>query len=69
VRRYNQSKLVFMEQREEGFNVWEGPLVMLPVPFVAQYLAKFQTFPPRQPPGTFSFGQVTDKMKQAGANQ
>jgi arylsulfatase A-like enzyme len=104
--RYNQWKLVFMEQREEGFNVWEEPLVTLRVPklfnlrsdpferadyeasdyahwridrvfllvpaqvFVAQYLSTFQAFPPRQPPGTFSLGQVLDKMKQAaGANQ
>jgi arylsulfatase len=104
--RYDQWKLVFMEQREEGFNVWEEPLVTLRVPklfnlrsdpferadyeasdyahwridrvfllvpaqvFVAQYLATFQAFPPRQPPGTFSLGQVMNKMKQAaGANQ
>jgi arylsulfatase len=30
--RYNQWKLVFMEQRELGFNVWEEPLVPLRVP-------------------------------------
>jgi arylsulfatase len=104
--RYDQWKLVFMEQREEGFNVWEEPLVTLRVPklfnlrsdpferadyeaadyahwridrvfllvpaqvFVAQYLATFQAFPPRQPPGTFSLDQVMAKMREAaGANQ
>ena len=30
--RYNQWKMVFMEQREHGFNVWEEPMVTLRVP-------------------------------------
>ncbi len=104
--RYERWKLVFMEQRAEGFDVWQDPMIVLRLPklfdlrsdpfeladheaigyprwridrvfllvpaqaYVARYLASFQAFPPRQPPGTFSLDQVIDKMKRAGsANQ
>jgi arylsulfatase len=101
--RYAQWKMVFMEQRAHGFDVWQDPMVVLRVPklfnlrsdpferadyesigygrwridrvflmvpaqaYVAQYLSTFQTFPPRQAPGSFSLDQVMSKMKEAAA--
>ncbi len=40
--RYNQWKIVFAEQREHGFNVWQEPLVTLRVP----KLFNLRTAPP-----------------------
>jgi arylsulfatase len=100
--RYDQWKLVFMEQRAHGFNVWQDPFVTLRVPklfslrsdpferadhesgsyerwridrvfllvpaqaFVAQHLASYRDFPPRQKPGSFSLDQVLAKLQEAG---
>lgn len=101
--RYDQWKIVFMEQRAHGLAVWQDPLVTLRVPklfslradpferadhesgayerwridrifllvpaqaFVAQHLATYKEFPPRQKPGSFSLDQVLEKLQEAGA--
>lgn len=97
--RYNRWKMVFLEQRAHGFEVWEEPLVELRVPklfdmlgdpferadeeaetynmwrferlylilpavsYVAQHLATYQEFPPRQEPGSFNLSQVLAKLR------
>ncbi len=103
--RYDRWKLVFMEQRAHGFNVWQEPFVTLRVPklfclrtdpferadyasidygrwridhmfvflpaqaFVGKHLATYKQFPPRQKPGSFSLGQVLEKLhKNSGSN-
>ena len=99
--RYDRWKLVFMEQRAEGFSVWEEPLVELRLPklmdmrgdpferadhessnydmwrfdrafamvpaqaYVAQHLATYVEYPPRQEVGTFGLSQVLEKLKEA----
>src|SRR5262249_54760150 len=103
--RYDQWKIVFMEQRAHGLDVWEEPLVELRLPkifnlrsdpfeladhqagdydhwrvdhlfvlvpvqaFVAQHLATYKDYPPRQKPGTFSLDQVLAKLQQAGGGK
>ena len=98
--RYNHWKVVFMEQRSEGLDVWQDPLVTLRFPklfdiradpferaqsdagdyarwrvehafvlvpaqaYVAQHLATYREFPPRQKPGSFSLDQVLEKLQQ-----
>ena len=90
-----------MEQRAEGLDVWQDPMVTLRFPklidlradpfeeaqteagdykrwrldrafalvpaqaFVAQHLATYQEFPPRQRPGSFSLDQVLDKLHES----
>jgi arylsulfatase A-like enzyme len=100
--RYDQWKLVFMEQKAHGLSVWQQPLTPLRVPllfsvradpferadqesgaydrwfidhafvmvpaqaFVAQHLATYQEFPPRQKPGSFNLDRVLEKLQEAG---
>jgi arylsulfatase A-like enzyme len=100
--RYDRWKLLFMEQRAEGLNVWQDPLVTLRLPkifdlradpfelaqhvageydrwrvdrlyllvpaqdFVAQHLATYVDYPPRQKPGSFSLDHVLAKLQEAG---
>ena len=99
--RYDKWKVVFLEQRKHGFDVWEEPLVPLRLPklfnlrtdpferadheaigypkwrlerafvlvpaqaFVANHLATYKEFPPRQKPGSFSLDQVLSKLQEA----
>jgi arylsulfatase len=104
--RYDQWKLVFMEQRAHGLQVWQNPLTPLRAPklfslradpferadheaggydrwfidhlfvmvpaqaFVAQHLASYQEFPPRQRPGSFSLDKVMEHLLEAsGGNR
>ena len=104
--RYDQWKVVFMEQQAHGFEVWMQPLVPLRaaqavqpalrsvrarrargrrlrdrwfvehafvlVPaqaIVAQHLASFQEFPPRQKPGSFSVDQAMEKLRNPPCKQ
>ena len=98
--RYGRWKMVFMEQRAHGFEVWQEPMVTLRVPklfdmrgdpfegaeheaeqynmwrfdraylilpavdYVAQHLATYQQFPPRQKPGSFNLNQVLETLQQ-----
>jgi arylsulfatase len=98
--RYGRWKMVFMEQRGHGFDVWQEPFVTLRVPklfdlkgdpferadheaanydmwrfdrvflilpavnYVAQHLATYEKYPPRQKPGSFNLEQVLDKLQQ-----
>jgi len=103
--RYDQYKVVFMEQPAHGLEVWMQPFVRLRAPklfnlradpferseieagaydkwfvehafvfvpaqaIVAQHLASFKEFPPRQRPGSFSIGEAMEMlMKQKGSN-
>ncbi|MGB5201858.1 MAG: arylsulfatase [Sedimenticolaceae bacterium] len=97
--RFNRWKMVFMEQREHGFAVWQEPLVTLRVPklfdmrgdpferaeheaegynlwrferaylilpavdYVAQHLATYKDYPPRQKPGSFNLDQVLETLQ------
>ena len=97
--RYDRWKMVFMEQRGHGFDVWQEPFVTLRVPklfdlrgdpferadheaanydmwrfdraylilpavdYVAQHLATYQKFPPRQEPGSFNLSQALDALQ------
>lgn len=97
--RYGRWKMVFMEQRGHGFDVWQEPFVTLRVPklfdlrgdpferadheaanydmwrfdraylilpavdYVAQHLATYQKFPPRQEPGSFNLSQALDALQ------
>ena len=99
--RYDRWKIVFLEQRGHGFEVWQEPFVPLRFPncsafapirlseptmkrvittigdvdrafvlvpaqaFVAQHLATYQEFPPRQKPGSFSLDQVLSKLQES----
>jgi arylsulfatase len=102
--RYDNWKMVFMEQRCAGrLEVWAEPFVALRVPklfnlrtdpferadttsntywdwylskvylvmaaqsLVAQFLASFKEFPPRQKPGTFTIDQMMETMATAVA--
>ena len=101
--RYDQWKLVFMEQKAHGLRVWQGPLTPLRAPmlfsarsdpferadhesggydrwfidhlfvmmpaqaFVAQHLATYKEFPPRQKPGSFSLDKVLEQLQEAGS--
>jgi arylsulfatase len=100
--RYDQWKLVFMEQKAHGLSVWQQPLTPLRVPllfcvrsdpferadhesgaydrwfidhvfvmlpaqaFVAQHIATYKDFPPRQKPGSFNLDRVLEKLQAAG---
>jgi len=103
--RYDDWKLIFMEQKTQGtFRVWMEPFVPLRVPlienlrrdpyeraeitsntyydwlldrafllvpaqaYVANFLATFKDFPPRQKPASFSLEKVMQKMQSAGAH-
>jgi arylsulfatase len=102
--RYDRWKIVFMEQREHGLNVWRNPLTALRAPklfclrtdpferaehdsgeydkwfaermftfvpaqaFVAQHLATYREFPPRQKPGSFALDQVLHKLQTSGGS-
>jgi len=102
--RFDRWKMVFMEQRAHGFEVWQEPLVTLRVPklfdmrgdpferaehdaegyniwrfdraylilpavnYVAQHLATYQEFPPRQKPGTFNLNRVLETLQSNPAN-
>jgi len=102
--RYARWKMVFMEQRGHGFEVWQEPLVTLRLPklfdmlgdpferadheaegynmwrleraymilpavdLVAQHLATYEKFPPRQKPGSFNLNQVLDKLQTPPSN-
>ena len=101
--RYDQWKLVFMEQKAHGLRVWQNPLTPLRVPmlfsvradpferadheagghdrryidhvfvmvpaqaFVAQHLATYKEFPPRQKPGSFNLDRVLEKLLEASS--
>jgi arylsulfatase A-like enzyme len=98
--RYDRWKMVFMEQRAHGFEVWQDPLVTLRAPklidmrgdpferaeheaemyniwrfdrvflilpavgYVANHLATYQEYPPRQKPGSFNLDQVLEKLQK-----
>jgi arylsulfatase A-like enzyme len=103
--RYDQYKVVFMEQPAHGLEVWMQPFVRLRAPklfnlradpferseieagaydkwfvehafvfvpaqaIVAQHLASFREFPPRQRPGSFSVGEAMEMLtKSKGSN-
>ncbi len=97
--RYDRWKMVFMEQRAHGFDVWQEPLVTLRLPklidmrgdpferadheaeiyqlwrfdraflilpavdYVAQHLATYSAFPPRQEAGSFNLDKVLETLK------
>jgi arylsulfatase len=99
--RYDQWKLVFMEQPAHGLRVWQHPLTPLRVPllfslradpferadhesggydrwfidhvfvmvpaqaFVAQHVATYKEFPPRQKVGTFNLDRVLEQLLEA----
>jgi arylsulfatase len=103
--RYENWKLVFAEQRAEGFDVWQEPFVTLRLPklfnlrsdpfekgdhiaiayerwrfdrlfllvpaqaYVAQFLATFKEFPPRQKAGSFSLDQVLSSLDSGSTGQ
>jgi arylsulfatase A-like enzyme len=104
--RYNDWKLIFMEQKTQGtFRVWMEPFVPLRVPlmfnlrrdpyeraeetsntyydwlidhafllvpaqdYVAQFLATFKEFPPRQKAASFSLDDVMEQLEQPGGAQ
>ena len=98
--RYDRWKMVFMEQRAHGFDVWQDPMVTLRVPklfdirgdpferadheaegynlwrfnraylilpavdYVAQHLATYKEFPPRQEAGSFNLTKVLETLQQ-----
>jgi len=103
--RYDDWKLIFMEQKAEGtFRVWMEPFVPLRVPlienlrrdpyeraeitsntyydwlldrafllvpaqaYVANFLATFKDYPPRQKAASFSLDQVMEKMQSGGTH-
>ena len=54
-----------------GYKQWrlERAFVLVPAQaFVANWLASFQEYPPRQAPGSFSLSQVMDKLRDAPSN-
>jgi arylsulfatase len=103
--RYDDWKLIFMEQKAQGtFRVWMEPFVPLRVPlienlrrdpyeratltsntyydwlldrafllvpaqtYVANFLATFKDYPPRQKAASFSLDQVMEKMQEGGTH-
>ena len=102
--RYDDWKLVFMEQRERRFRVWTEPFVALRIPkifnlrtdpferadtdsnnydtwwirrifalvpaqtFVAEYIATFDEFPPRQKPAKFNVDDALASLHTAASN-
>jgi arylsulfatase len=104
--RYNDWKMIFMEQKAQGtFRVWMEPFIPLRVPlienlrrdpyeratitsntyydwlldrayllvpaqaYVANFLATFKEYPPRQKAASFSLEQVMEKMQTPGGAQ
>ncbi|WFB35868.1 arylsulfatase [Kiritimatiellota bacterium B12222] len=104
--RFNDWKLIFMEQQTVGtFRVWMEPFVPLRVPlifnlrrdpyerasitsntyydwlidrayllvpaqdYVAEFMATFKEYPPRQKAASFSLDQVMDALQSPGINQ
>jgi arylsulfatase len=101
--RYDQWKLIFMEQKAHGLRVWQNPLTPLRAPtlfsvrsdpferadhesggydrwyidhvflmvpaqaLVAQHIATYKEFPPRQKPGSFNLDKVLQKLQEAGS--
>jgi arylsulfatase A-like enzyme len=101
--RYDQWKIVFMEQKADGLNLWREPMTTLRLPklinirsdpferaeyngagydqwfvdrafvlvpaqaYVAQHLASYKDFPPRQKAGSFSLDRVLEKLQDGGA--
>jgi arylsulfatase A-like enzyme len=102
--RYDRWKIVFMEQKAVGLNLWREPMTTLRLPklfclrsdpferadynaidydrwilerafvlvpaqsFVAQHLATYNEYPPRQKAGSFSLDRVLEKLHQAGGS-
>ncbi|MDG2325142.1 MAG: arylsulfatase [Halioglobus sp.] len=103
--RYDRWKMVFMEQRAHGFDVWQEPFVTLRLPklidmrgdpferaeheaapypmwrfdraylvlpavnYVAEHLATYKKFPPRQEAGSFNLNKVLEALqKNPGTN-
>jgi arylsulfatase len=79
--RYQDWKLIFMEQQTEGtLRVWMEPFVPLRIPlifnlrrdpyeraaYVGEFLATFQEFPPRQKAASFSLDEVMEMLTPAG---
>ena len=56
-----------------GYDRWftDHLLVMVPAQaFVAQHIATYKEFPPRQKPGSFNLDRVLEKLLEpSGANQ
>jgi hypothetical protein len=67
--RYTRWKVIFEEQRAEGFNYndWAAAhrmFVLVPAQaYVAKWLSSFQEFPPRQKPASFSIDEVMKKLE------
>jgi hypothetical protein len=66
--------LVFMEQNAHheagGYDRWfiDHLFVMVPAQvFVAQHLATYKEYPPRQKAGSFNLDRVLEKMQEAGS--
>jgi hypothetical protein len=103
--RYDNWKLVFMEQRVKGtLQIWQEPFVPLRVPniynlrtdpyemadvtsntyydwlldhvymcvpvqtYVANFIATFKDFPPRQSAASFNLDDVMKKLQESGGN-
>ena len=52
-----------------GYSTWRAERMFALVPaqaFVAQHLASYKDFPPRQKPGSFSLDQVLQKLQEGG---
>ena len=55
------------EHDAEGYNIWRfdrAYLILPAVDYVAQHLATYQKFPPRQKPGSFNLTQVLDTLQK-----
>jgi len=55
-----------------NYDTWYAERMFVLVPaqaFVAQHLATYQEFPPRQKPGSFSLDQVLEKLQEAGTSK
>ena len=99
--RYDQWKMVFLEQKAHGLKVWQNPLTPLRAPklfsvrsdpferadqeagaydrwyidhvflmvpaqaLVAEHIATYKEFPPRQKPGSFNLDRVLEKLLEA----
>jgi hypothetical protein len=61
-----------MADRDAGeYDKWRVERAFALVPaqaFVAQHLATYQEFPPRQKPGSFSLDEVLAKLQEAGGS-
>ena len=55
------------EHDAEGYNIWRfdrAYLILPAVDYVAQHLATYEKFPPRQKPGSFNLTQVLDTLQK-----